>query len=99
MKIKNGLSKYLLREAARPFIPSEIAYRRDKMGYVTPNNKWITELRTSLLPYFDQDMKGIIRKDKLLADYNSFFDVAGKPENGRVFKFAAFAVWRKVTGI
>lgn len=99
MKIRNGLSKYLMREAINPFVPEEIYSRRDKMGYVTPNNKWITDLKENFKPYFDVDMNGIIKKEKLFTDYNKFFSIADQPENGRVFKFVAFAAWRKTTGL
>jgi asparagine synthase (glutamine-hydrolysing) len=96
MKIRNGISKYLLREAVSPFIPESIRTRRDKLGYVTPNNKWITSLRDQFRPYFEQDFDGIIDKQKLLRDYDKVFNVEGQPENGRIFKFIAFAVWKKV---
>jgi asparagine synthase (glutamine-hydrolysing) len=99
MKIKNGVTKYLLREAASPFIPASIKNRKDKMGYNTPNNKWITDLKDHFRPYFEQDFSGIIDKKKLLRDYDSFFSVEGKPENGRIFKFMAFAVWKDVMGL
>jgi asparagine synthase (glutamine-hydrolysing) len=99
MKIRNGVTKYILREAAAPFIPDTIKNRRDKMGYATPNNKWITELKSELRPYFEQDFSGIIDKKKLLRDYDSFFNIENKPENGRIFKFMAFAVWKQAFGL
>jgi asparagine synthase (glutamine-hydrolysing) len=99
MKIRDGVTKYLLREAAAPFIPDTIKNRRDKMGYATPNNKWITELKDQLRPYFEQDLSGYIEKKKLLRDYDAFFSIANKPENGRIFKFMAFAVWKEAMGI
>ncbi len=99
MKIRNGITKYILREAAAPFIPGSIRARRDKLGYATPNNKWITQLKDEFRPYFEQDLAGIINREKLLRDYDTFFNVEGKPENGRIFKFIAFAVWRKVSGL
>lgn len=99
MKIKNGLTKYLLREAASPFIPDSIRNRRDKMGYATPNNKWVSDLKDQFRPYFDQNLAGIIDKRKLLRDYDSFFSIENKPENGRVFKFMAFAVWKETMGM
>lgn len=99
MKIRDGVTKYLLREAAAPFIPDTIKNRRDKMGYATPNNKWITELKDQLRPYFEQDLTGIIDKNKLLRDYDSFFNIAHKPENGRIFKFMAFAVWKEAMSL
>jgi asparagine synthase (glutamine-hydrolysing) len=99
MKIRDGVTKYILREAAAPFIPDTIKNRRDKMGYATPNNKWITELKDQLRPYFEQDLSGFIEKKKLLRDYDSFFNIENKPENGRVFKFMAFAVWKEAMGM
>lgn len=99
MKIRNGVSKYILREAAAPFIPDSIRTRRDKLGYATPNNQWITRLRESFRPYFEQDFDGILDKQKLLKDFDKVFSIEGQPENGRIFKFVAFAVWRKVMGI
>ncbi|GAB4143803.1 MAG: asparagine synthase (glutamine-hydrolyzing) [Bacteroidia bacterium] len=98
-KIRNGNSKILLRKAAEEFIPQSILNRKDKLGYATPNNKWITQLKDQLKPYFDQDFSGILNKDLLMKNYDSFFHVAGKPENGRTFKFIAFAVWKKVNGL
>lgn len=99
MKIRNGTTKYLLREAAAPFIPDTIKNRRDKMGYATPNNKWITGMKDQLRPYFEQDFSGIIDKKKLMRDYDSFFSIENKPENGRIFKFMAFAVWKETMGL
>lgn len=99
MKIRNGYSKYLLREAVAPFIPDTIRLRKDKMGYATPNNKWISQLKDEFRPYFEQDFSGIFKKEKLLRDYDSFFSIEGKPENGRTFKFIAFAAWKKAMGM
>jgi asparagine synthase (glutamine-hydrolysing) len=96
MKIRNGYTKALLREAAAPWLPESIKNRRDKMGYVTPNNKWITELRHELRPYFEQDFNGIFNKELLLKEYDQLFSPQGATDTGRVFKFIAFAVWRKV---
>lgn len=96
-KIHNGVTKALLRKAAAPYLPPAIAQRKDKMGYATPNNAWITQLKSDWkFLISSQEFKGILNKEKLLADYDTFFDVAGKPENGRTFKFIAFAAWMKV---
>lgn len=96
LKINNGVTKSLLREAVAPFIPESIRTRKDKMGYVTPNNLWISNLKEQFRPYFDQDFNGIIQKDKLMKEYDSFFSFNNKPENGRIFKFIAFAIWKKM---
>lgn len=39
-KIKNGITKWALKEVARKFIPKEICDRIDKRGFAAPVNKW-----------------------------------------------------------
>lgn len=39
-KIKNGITKWVLKEVAKKFIPKEIAERIDKRGFSAPVNKW-----------------------------------------------------------
>lgn len=41
-KMRQGWSKFLLREAMRGVIPDSIRTRRDKMGFTTPKNHWFT---------------------------------------------------------
>ncbi len=98
-KIRSGVTKTLLRQAAASFIPKEIAERKDKLGYATPNNKWITEQREAFRSYFDQDFTGVLDKAYIQSHFDSIFNVADKPENGRTFKFMAFAIWKKVMGM
>ncbi len=43
-KIHNGWTKYALRSAAEGIIPKEIQWRRDKMGFVTPQDQWLQAL-------------------------------------------------------
>jgi asparagine synthase (glutamine-hydrolysing) len=94
-KIHNGTHN-LMREAVRPYIPAAVLQRRDKMGYASPNNRWVTEMREEMRPYFTENLRPYLNLNKLLNDYDSFFDIRKKPENGRIFKFMIFAVWMKV---
>jgi asparagine synthase (glutamine-hydrolysing) len=98
-KIRSGVTKTLLRQAAAPFIPKEIAERKDKLGYATPNNKWISEQRDAFRSYFEQDFSGVLNKMYIQSHFDTIFNVSDKPENGRTFKFMAFAIWKKVMGI
>ena len=43
-KIHNGWTKYALRSAAEGIIPKEIQWRKDKMGFVTPQDQWLQAL-------------------------------------------------------
>ena len=42
LKIKNGVTKFILREAVKDLLPDKIYGRRDKKGFVTPGEqKWL----------------------------------------------------------
>src|ERR1035437_4166924 len=43
-KIKNGTSKFILRESMKNNLPNSVYTRKDKMGFVTPHNKWLPTL-------------------------------------------------------
>jgi asparagine synthase (glutamine-hydrolysing) len=44
-KVRNSWTKWVLRKAAEPYLPQEVAWRRSKMGYPTPAARWIKEGR------------------------------------------------------
>ncbi len=48
-KIKDGVSKYLLREAVKDKLPKEIYSRYDKKGFETPMNVWMKKMRPQIL--------------------------------------------------
>ena len=96
-KIHNGYNKYLLREASQSFMPPQIKTRKDKMGFVTPNNQWITEIKNDVKHLFDNNqLKDYINIDLLKKEYDQFFSPKGNIDTGRIFKFIAFAQWVKV---
>ena len=41
MKIKNGWTKWIMRETFQQELPSEIAWRKDKIGYEPPQKSWM----------------------------------------------------------
>ena len=95
-KIRNGQSKYILREAVKGIIPEAIRQRKDKMGFVAPTNIWIDELRQELKAYFTPALSPWLNVSKLDERYDIFFHVSRKAENRRVFKLISFAIWHKV---
>ena len=44
-KIKNGVTKYILRESMLGILPNKIRNRVDKIGFGTPSSKWFLEQR------------------------------------------------------
>lgn len=62
---KNGISKYVFRQAMRGIVPDEILDRRDKIGFETPqvawlksNSAWVHQILNSAyaskIPFFNQ---------------------------------------------
>jgi len=45
LRISRGVTKRILRLAMRQRLPREVVQRRDKMGFVVPQARWLTELR------------------------------------------------------
>jgi len=43
MKVRNGVTKVVLREALTGLLPTDVVNRRDKMGFVTPEQTWLTQ--------------------------------------------------------
>jgi hypothetical protein len=41
MKLRHGVTKYLLRQALRGIVPDAILERRDKKGLVVPFQQWL----------------------------------------------------------
>ena len=53
-KIRGGWTKWLLRESMKGIIPDEIAYRRDKIGFATPEITWLRENRNNIYDLFNK---------------------------------------------
>ncbi len=93
-KLHNGTSKSLLREAVKDLLPKEIYDRKDKMGYVTPNNKWLSENKKQILELLSSDIYEFVDKKKLHNAIEKLGDQ--KHEQIIVFKALTFSVWKEV---
>jgi asparagine synthase (glutamine-hydrolysing) len=49
--IKNGISKYMLRMAFKKLLPKSVFGRKDKMGYVSPQEVWLEQKRSEMTDY------------------------------------------------
>jgi asparagine synthase (glutamine-hydrolysing) len=90
-KIKNGVSKYLLREAVKNKLPEEIYKRYDKKGFETPMQKWMKELRPQLLSEINTANFDFVNYNGLEnADPNNTF------HNRLLFKLFVLSRWKKL---
>lgn len=61
LKIDGAVSKRVLREMARPLIPTAVAERKDKMGFVSPQEQWQRDvLKPVLDSAFARDLQAIL---------------------------------------
>jgi asparagine synthase (glutamine-hydrolysing) len=51
-KLRNGFTKYVFRLAMADILPDKVRLRRDKIGFETPERKWIEALRKRLVEFF-----------------------------------------------
>jgi asparagine synthase (glutamine-hydrolysing) len=74
IKFKNGEMKHIFREVVRPYLPSAIVNRKDKMGFPTPIVAWMNgEARD-----FVRDILSTERaRNRELIDNTLAFDVMG----------------------
>ncbi len=50
-KIRNGFTKYILPETKSDILPQQIAWRRDKTGYETPQKKFLRDEAKKISSY------------------------------------------------
>jgi asparagine synthase (glutamine-hydrolysing) len=90
-KIKNGVSKYLLREAVKTKLPKEIYERYDKKGFETPMQEWIKQIRPQILSEIKQANFDFIEYKNLEStDPENVF------QNKMLFKLFVVSRWQKV---
>ena len=77
-KIRNGVTKFALRNAIKGVIPEEIRMRMDKMGFVTPEESWMKyELKEYIMDIlYSSSFKSrrYWNSDKVIDDYQKFID-------------------------
>ena len=73
-KIKNGISKYILREAVDE-LPQAIKRRTDKMGFVAPDEPWVRENHVRFRQELAEAIKNLdIFSPALLKQFDRFID-------------------------
>ena len=102
-KLRDGWSKWLFRKAMEQDLPTEIAWRKDKQGFVNPEGEWLKwELRGSVEAMLQGDMltaaAGFVDQEVLRRRYAAYCRQA--PDRGLiscrdVFNPIAFELWAR----
>jgi asparagine synthase (glutamine-hydrolysing) len=90
-KISQGVSKYLLREATKNYIPPQIYSRRDKIGFETPVQKWFLPHKKHVLDVISSQ-SDFIDKDYLFSN----FDLLLNTKPNFLLRLYSTSVWIKV---
>jgi len=93
-KIKSGVSKFLLREATKNYIPENIYKRTDKVGFETPIEKWLKNYQEDILDIVRQQLD-FINHQQLKANFTKL--LSEKPSF--VLRLYSLAIWKKVFSI
>jgi asparagine synthase (glutamine-hydrolysing) len=97
-KLRNGRSKFILREAMAGVLPEAVRQRTDKMGFVTPQDRW---LRETLRPYLEDlfsarafAQRGYWDPSRLRKAYREYCD--GRHQLGpTVWRWVSLELWHQ----
>jgi asparagine synthase (glutamine-hydrolysing) len=68
-KIREGYTKTILRDSMKGILPDSVRLRKSKMGFATPEKRWITETyRTYFHSYFETLDNPYLKRDLLIQE-------------------------------
>lgn len=98
-KIRNGVTKYILRKATRGLVPEAIRCRMDKMGFVTPEEVWMKESLRPLVLEILTSSSFRARKywdaDQVLASYTSYLE-GRSTYSPEIWRIACSELWLRM---
>lgn len=100
-KLNRGWTKYIFRKAMKDYLPGQIAWRKDKQGFVNPQSQWFKEeLRQNIEEIFNGDSYiykyGLVNKQNLNSLYNKYCAQPSGKETiwfRNIFNPAALEIW------
>ena len=94
-KLSEGVTKRVLREAMKGSLPESIRQRHNKMGFVTPEERWMTgeasESFRALLNQAIDKSSGIIRED--IREKFERMRTGKEPYSSVIWKVISFGQW------
>lgn len=94
-----GVTKYAFREAMRGIVPDAHLDRQDKIGFATPESKWLLHMGKIIKEWIHEAPElPFINKAELLSEFNDVMD--GKRSfDGRVWRWVNYLRWCTLVGI
>nr|BFD59364.1 asparagine synthase (glutamine-hydrolyzing) [Bdellovibrio sp. CKG001] len=101
LKLRDGVTKSVLREAMKDRLPRAIGGRMDKMGFVTPEEHWVREIapkefRDALNDAIDRS-NGVVGSE-ILEQFDKMLE-GRVPYDFLFWRIISFGVWVRVFGV
>jgi asparagine synthase (glutamine-hydrolysing) len=98
IKIYDGWTKYIFRKSSENLLPADIIWRKEKLGFVTPERQWIDVLIKELQSLNkQQNIPEIINVNYFNKLLNSSLD--NKINIGEIWKVILFIRWMNVFNV
>jgi len=100
LKVKNGFTKNILRKAFEDRLPPEIAWRRKKLGFVTPQQRW---MRGRVGGWVDQHLESSVETFRPILNTEWIETELARKASGQApgetaFRVACAGRWAELTG-
>lgn len=99
-KIRNGWTKYILRKSFENLLPKKIVKRRNKIGFATPEAKWLKNLAPQIRRVFLSKKFGerkYFNQPEILKEFDKFCKGKLGEEYSRVFwRILNLEIWFRV---
>lgn len=86
-KLKNGWTKFILRDSMKDILPEEIGWRKEKFGFEAPTKIWMEDKKMII----DE-----IRNSKILTSIISDFDKLSGLTDHQLWKLLNISLWEKI---
>lgn len=96
LKINRGVHKFIMRKAGESILPLEIANRKDKIGFQTPEASWLKSLNLQLPDLICDNIEEFVNVKQLKIDMNRLIDSPTSEMSSRLLRFILLSKWRSV---
>jgi asparagine synthase (glutamine-hydrolysing) len=98
-RIKNGWTKYVLRNAMKGIIPEKIRKRRSKIGFATPEVEWMRSLKKDIRNVFVSKKFGnrkYFNQKEILKKFDEFCEVKSDDYASVFWRILNLEIWFRV---
>jgi asparagine synthase (glutamine-hydrolysing) len=96
-RIRNGWRKWILREAMQDTLPEKVRWRRDKMGFPTPETAWLQAAKVRIQELFaDRDLRSrpYLDSKEILIRLDAEFE-APRPGSTQLWRWINLELWMR----